>query len=34
MKSVVHTSTTDGLMLDAAVVLGFYLLRRMKRRAD
>ena len=33
MKQAVQTSTTDGLMLDATVVLGLYLLRRMKSRA-
>ena len=34
MKLVVQTSTTDGLTLDAAVVLGLHLLRRMKSRAN
>ena len=34
MKPTVQTSTTDGLTLDAAVVLGLHLLRRMKSRAN
>jgi hypothetical protein len=34
MKPEVQTSTTDGLTLDAVVVLGLHLFRRMKSQAD
>jgi hypothetical protein len=34
MKPVVETSPTDGLTIDAAVVLGLHFLRRMKSQAD
>ena len=34
MKPTIQTYITDGLTLDAAVVLGLHLLRRMKSQAD
>ena len=34
MKPTVQTSTTDGLMIDAAVVLGLHFLHCMKSQAD
>jgi hypothetical protein len=34
LKLAVQTSTTDGLMIDAVVVLGLHFLHRMKSQAD
>jgi hypothetical protein len=34
MKLAIQTSSTDGLTLDVAVVLGLHLLHRWKSRAD
>jgi hypothetical protein len=34
MKLTIETTTTDGLMIDAAVVLGLHFLHRLKSQAD